>query len=90
MSFKCLTSCLINDCGIGIRGVFIAIFPFGLSTLEHSEKISLSNRNPFLPYGQTEGKSGFKTSEIDLTGIANMNAKKVAFIKGFFINKRQL
>ena len=41
------------------------------------EKKSLSNRNPFLPLGQT----GFKTSEIDLTGIANMNGNKVAFIK---------
>ncbi len=46
------------------------------------EKKSLSNRNPFLPFGQNnDGKSGFIFSEIDLTGIASINENKVAFIK---------
>ncbi len=47
------------------------------------EKNSLSTRNPFLPFGQnnTDGKSGFKFSEIYLTGIASINGDKVAFIK---------
>ena len=36
------------------------------------EKNSLSTRNTFLPFGQNikDGESGFKFSEIDLTGIA--------------------
>ena len=47
------------------------------------EKNSLNNRNPFLPFGQNigDGKSGFKFSEIDLTGIASFDGDKVAFIK---------
>jgi len=47
------------------------------------EKNSLSKRNPFLPFGQNNmgGKSGFKFSEIDLTGIAVVNGDKSAFIK---------
>ena len=46
------------------------------------EKKSLSDRNPFLPLGQSkDGKSGFIFSAIDLTGIASINKDKVAFIK---------
>ena len=47
------------------------------------EKNILNNRNPFLPFGQNigDGKSGFKFSEIDLTGIASFDGDKVAFIK---------
>ena len=47
------------------------------------EKNSLSTRNPFLPFGQSnkDGKSGFQFSEIDLTGIAIFDGDKVAFLK---------
>jgi len=51
--------------------------------VSNEEKKSLSNRNPFLPYGHnnSEGKSGINFSEIDLKGIASINGEKVAFIK---------
>ena len=45
------------------------------------EKNALDTRNPFLPIGQTDGNLGFKTSEIDLTGIASIDGHYVAFIK---------
>ena len=45
------------------------------------EKNALDTRNPFLPIVQIDGNLGFKTSEIDLTGIASMNGNYVAFIK---------
>jgi len=51
--------------------------------VSNEEKKSLSNRNPFLPFGHnnSEGKSGINFSEIDLKGIASINGQKVAFIK---------
>ena len=47
------------------------------------EKNSLSTRNPFLPFGNdiSDGTSGFKFSELALTGIASINGEEVAFIR---------
>ena len=62
------------------KGYFLMDIP--RTKVSSSEKDSLSKRNPFLPFGQNmNGKSAFKFSEINLTGIVNMNGNNVAFIK---------
>ena len=51
--------------------------------VSNEEKSSLSNKDPFLPFGNnnSQDKSGIIFSEIDLKGIASINGDNVAFIK---------